>query len=190
MVRELSSSEIINLILEELDLRRIIAGWGNGEQRLGNIDELRKLALSYEENCNRLHTAATLGGFLLWLTNLGGEKLDSQSSGVGKDAVNVLTYHKSKGLEWPMVICHSLEGTLRDKIWGVQIIPEKEEVDLDNILGNRWLRYWVNPYSDQIRNTLLEERINASDVKKFAKKEALAEEARVLYVGITRARII
>ena len=185
---ELSSSEIINLVLEELDLRRIIASWGNGAQRLGNVDELRQLALSYEENCNRLHTAATLGGFLLWLNNLGAEDLDRQSSGVGRDAVNVMTYHKSKGLEWPMVICHDLEGTLRDKIWGVQIVPETDEVDLDNILGNRWLRYWVNPYADQIRNTLLEERINGSEVKAFAKKEALREEARVLYVGITRAR--
>ncbi|MEM1124021.1 MAG: 3'-5' exonuclease, partial [Bacteroidota bacterium] len=187
-VTELSSSEIINLVLEELDLRRIIASWGNGSQRLGNIDELRQLALSYEENCNRLHSAATLGGFLLWLNNLGADKLDHQSSGAGADAVNVMTYHKSKGLEWPMVICHDLEGNLRDKIWGVQIVPETDEVDFDNILGNRWLRYWVNPYADQIRNTLLEERINASEAKSLAKKEALREEARVLYVGITRAR--
>ncbi len=185
---ELSSSEIINLVLEELDLRRIIAGWGNGPQRMGNVDELRQLALSYEENCNRLHSAATLGGFLLWLNNLGAEGLDSQSSGAGRDTVNVMTYHKSKGLEWPMVICHDLEGNLRDKIWGVQIVPETDEVDLDNILGNRWLRYWVNPYADQSRNTLLEERINASEVKTIAKKAALEEEARVLYVGITRAR--
>jgi len=185
---ELSSSEIINLVLEELDLRRIIASWGNAPQRMGNIDELRQLALTYEENCNRLHSAATLGGFLLWLTNLGKEELDKQSSGAGRDAVNVMTYHKSKGLEWPMVICHDMEGKLRDKIWGVQIVPETDEVDLDNILGNRWLRYWVNPYADQIRNTPLEERINGSEVKAHAKKEALKEEARVLYVGITRAR--
>ena len=154
-VTELSSSEIINLVLEELDLRRIIASWGNSPQRMGNIDELRHLALSYEENCNRLHTAATLGGFLLWLNNLSSEGLDNQSSGVGRDAVNVMTYHKSKGLEWPMVICHDLEGNLRDKIWGVQIVPETEEVDLDNILGNRWLRYWVNPYADQIKKHLI-----------------------------------
>ncbi len=187
-VTELSSSEIINLVLEELDLRRILASWGNVEQRLDNVDELRHLALSYEENCNRLHTAATLGGFLLWLTNLGIENMDHQSSGAGKDAVNVLTYHKSKGLEWPIVICHSLEGSLQDRIWGVQVIPESKAIDLDNILGNRWLRYWVNPYADQIKNTLLEERLNGSEEKKIARTEALREEARLLYVGITRAR--
>ena len=187
-VTELSSAEIINLILEELDLRRVIAGWGNKEQRLDNIDQLRQLALTYEDNCNRLHTAATMGGFLLWLNNLKDAEQDHQSSGTGRDAVNVLTYHRSKGLEWPMVICHNLEINLRDKIWGAQIIQENDKVDLNNILGNRWLRYWLNPYSDQYGQTRLEERINHSPIKKTAQKLALQEEARLLYVGITRAR--
>ena len=134
-VKELSSSETINLVLDELDLRRIIASWGNKEQRLANIDELRKLALHYEEACNRLNSAATLGGFLLWLNNRSMEGNDKQSSGEGPDSVNVLTYHKSKGLEWPIVVCHSLEGKLRDNVWGVEIITESEEIDLNNILG-------------------------------------------------------
>ncbi len=187
-VKELSSSEIINLVLDELDLRRIISTWGNKEQRLANIDELRKLALKYEEACNRLHSAATLGGFLLWLNEMDYNKADLQSSGAGADAVNVMTYHKSKGLEWPIVVCHSLEGKLRDNIWGTAIVAETKEVDLNNILGNRWLRYWVNPYSDQIGGTNLEERLNASKVKVQAQADALKEEARVLYVGVTRAR--
>lgn len=187
-VKELSSSEIINLVLDELDLRRIIATWGNKEQRLANIDELRKLALKYEEACNRLHSAATLGGFLLWLNEMDHNEKDLQSSGAGADAVNVMTYHKSKGLEWPIVVCHSLEGKLRDKVWGTAIVTETKEVDLNNILGNRWLRYWVNPYADQIGGTNLEERLNSSAVKIQAQAQALQEEARVLYVGVTRAR--
>ena len=115
-------------------------------------------------------------------------KADLQSSGAGADSVNVMTYHKSKGLEWPIVVCHSLEGKLRDNVWGTAIVAETNEVDLNNILGNRWLRYWVNPYSDQIGGTNLEERLNSSKVKVQAQANALAEEARVLYVGVTRAR--
>lgn len=187
-VVELSSAEILNLLLEELDLRRIIVTWGNVEQRLANVDVLRKFALQYEEACNRLHAAASLGGFLLWLNDLENNEKDMQGSGETPDSVNVLTYHKSKGLEWPVVICHSLENMLRGDVWGMAIIPEKEEVDLDNVLGNRWLRYWVSPYADQFRGTLLEERINQSAAKENATKEALQEEARLLYVGITRAR--
>lgn len=187
-VVELSSAEILNLLLEELDLRRIIASWGNQQQRLDNVDVLRKFALQYEEGCNRLHSAASLGGFLLWLNDLENSDSDMQGSGEGPIAVNVLTYHRSKGLEWPIVICHSLTGKLRSDVWGIDIIPETEEVDLDNVLGNRWLRYWVNPYADQFRRTLLEERIEASTVKQTKKEQALEEEARLLYVGVTRAR--
>ena len=187
-VVELSSTEILNLMLEDLDLRRIIVSWGNTQQRLGNVDVLRKLAVKYEESCNRLHTAASLGGFLLWLNELESSGKDMQSSGENENAINVLTYHKSKGLEWPIVICHSLENPLRSDVWGVNIVAETEEVDLDNVLGNRWLRYWVNPYADQFSKTLLEERINQSPIKSKTIEKALQEEARLLYVGITRAR--
>ncbi len=187
-VLELSSTEILNLVIEELDLRRIIAQWGKVNQRLANVDMLRKLALQYEENCNRLHTAASLGGFLLWLNELVNKGEDMQGSAEGIDAVNVLTYHRSKGLEWPIVICHSLEGTLREQIFGISIVSETEEVDLNNVLGNRWLRYWVNPYADQKSGTKLMERLDASPAKAAVHEQALAEEARLLYVGITRAR--
>lgn len=187
-VQELSSAELLNLVMEELDLRRLIAAWGKLSQRLDNVDVLRKLALQYEEACNRLHTAASLGGFLLWLNELEAGDQDKQGSGEGQDAVNVMTYHKSKGLEWPMVICYSLEGRLRDRIWGVDIIPKTEKVDLDNLLGNRWLRYWINPYAAQIKNTPLEERLNNSEAKIRATRMAREEEARLLYVGVTRAR--
>ncbi|PHN06192.1 UvrD-helicase domain-containing protein [Flavilitoribacter nigricans] len=187
-VVELSSAEILDLLLEELDLRRIIVSWGNARQRLNNIDALRKYALQYEEACNRLHTAASLGGLLLYLNELAGGQNDDQGSGEGPDTVQVLTYHKSKGLEWPIVLCHSLEGKLRAEVWGVEIIPETDTVDLDNILGNRWLRYWVNPYADQFRNTPLAEKIDAGTDKAQKTQQALQEEARLLYVGLTRAR--
>ena len=187
-VTELSSTEILNLVLSDLDLRRIIAAWGNGQQRMDNVDVLRKLALQYEEACNRLHIAASLGGFLLYLNDLEGKQSDMQGSGESADAVNVLTYHRSKGLEWPLVVCHSLENNLKDNVWGISIMVESEEVDLDNLLANRWLRYWINPYSDQSKNTPLQERIDQSEIKKTVHQQALQEEARLLYVGITRAR--
>ncbi|NJN35498.1 MAG: hypothetical protein HC817_15790, partial [Saprospiraceae bacterium] len=118
---ELSSNEILNLILEELDLRRIIAAWGNTTQRLENIDVIRKFSLQYENACNRLNAAASLGGFLLWLAQLGEREKDTQSSGTGNDAVNVLTYHKSKGLEYPIVVMGNLEQSLRDDVFGIAL---------------------------------------------------------------------
>lgn len=185
---ELSSAEILDYVLEVLDLRRMITSWSNNRQRLENVETLRKFALDYEDACNRMHSAASLGGFYLWLDDLERNQRDMQSSGTGSDSVNVLTYHKSKGLEWPIVICHNLDDKLRSDVWGLEIVPETDEVDLSDVLGNRWLRFWVNPYGDQYRKTELETRINESEAKKEKLKRSLSEEARLLYVAITRAR--
>lgn len=185
---ELSCSETLNVVLDQLDLRRVVAAWGNPDARFANIDALRALAGQYEDACNRLHAAATTGGFLLWLDELAREERDFQGASGSQDAVNVMTYHKSKGLEWPVVLCHSLEGTLRDAVYGLNIVRESEEISLENPLANRLLRYWVNPYDDQIKGTNLATALETHEAKKLAVKQALEEEARVLYVGITRAR--
>ncbi len=185
---ELSGTEILNTVIEELDLRRVISKWGNVTQRLDNIDALRKLALQYEEGCNRLHTAASLAGLILWLNGLAKNGKDNQGAGVGKHAVNVLTYHKSKGLEWPIVICYNLENGLRDDLFGTKVIRDNEKIDINNPLANSWLRYWVNPYSDQNKSMPIIDRLNASDLKTETTQKSLEEDIRVMYVGLTRAR--
>ncbi len=187
-VVELSSAEILNLVLEEMDLRRIIMTWGSVDQRLANVDALRKLALKYEDACSRLHSAASLGGFLLWLNELESQDKDMQGSGENKDTINILTYHRSKGLEWPVVICNALEAPLRERLFGINIVSESAEIDIENILDNRWIRYWINPYAKQIGKTKLQERMSTSEEKMETTKAALEEEARLLYVGLTRAR--
>lgn len=183
-----SSAETLDTLLEELEIRRTVASWANVQQRFDNIDRLRYFAQQYEEACDRLYTASSLGGFLLWLLELERNEQDLQASGENADAVNVLTYHKSKGLEWPMVICHDLEQSLRADVFGLEIVPESQEIEVDNILGNRWLRYWVNPYDRSLPGTHLGERLQTSEVQTLKTKQSLEEENRLLYVGITRAR--
>lgn len=188
LIADLSAAEIINVVLDELDLRRMVASWGDATRRLDNLEQLRRYALDYESACVRLHTAASLSGLLLWLAALADRQLDMQSSGESPDAVRVLTYHSSKGLEYPITICHSLQGNLREQVWGLNLVPETDKPDLNNILGNRWVRFWVNPYSDQVKGTRLEANLQASEAFQLATAQAQAEEARLLYVGLTRAR--
>lgn len=185
---ELSCAETLDLLLGELDLRRIIASWGNTAQRLDNVEIFRKLAVQFEDSCNRLQAASSLGGFLLWLNRLEFTGRDFQSSGQSQRAVNVLTYHKSKGLEWPVVICYNLDARMRSDIWGVEIHSDAPEVDLGNLLGNRYLQYWVNPYGKQSANTALTGRITEHPARAKQIQKALEEERRLLYVGLTRAR--
>lgn len=185
---EYAASELLNLLLERLDLRRTIVAWGNGEQRLSNIDELRRLAVAYEDNCHRQHRAASLGGYLLYLDSLLRADKDTQGASEQPAAVNVLTYHRSKGLEWPVVLCLDLDQPLRAEVWGLAVINETEKVDLANPLAGRWLKYWVNPYGKSGGDLPWLSRLQASVWQETATEEALAEEARLLYVGFTRAR--
>lgn len=187
-VRELSAKEVLDLLIERLDLWRVVATWGNEAQRWANIDALRGYALSYEEACNRLHSAATLGGFLLWLNQLAQDKRDEQGKGSSHDAVNVLTYHASKGLEWAFVVCYDLENDLKEPGFGVRIEQESSEVDLNEPLKGRYIRYWLNPYGKQEKNTHLWKTIQEHESQKRARLHALEEEKRLLYVGLTRAR--
>lgn len=185
---EHSTSEMINLLLERLDLRRVIVAWGDGEQRLSNVDELRRLAVAYEDNCHRLHRAASLGGYLLYLDQLLRAEKDTQGASERPEAVNVLTYHRSKGLEWPAVVAMNLDQKLRADVWGISVEAEKEDVDLSRPLADRWLKYWVNPYGKQTRGVDWLEALGESKWQTAATEAATAEEARLLYVGFTRAR--
>ncbi len=187
-VRDLSSSEMLDLLITALDLRRQVVKWGRGQQRLDNLEQLRQYALQYEEGCNRMHNAASLAGYLLFLEGLHQREADLQGAGLGPDAVNLLTYHKSKGLEWPIVICHSLEDKIRADLWGLSLERDNETIELNDILAGAWLRYWVNPYDRQDKNMALTDRLMQTDLQARNVKNARQEEARLLYVGVTRAR--
>jgi len=187
-LQQLSCSEILQLVIERLHLEHLALSWGNKSKRLANIDELRRLSSVYEDNCFNSHAPATLGGFLLWLYDLRQAAKDDQGTDQDSNAVKILTYHKSKGLEWPITICTSLENGLRNSFTDVKIISKTSTVDLDNILGNRWLRFWINPYGQSNLKTPLRERIESSEFFIQDTHDALQEEARLLYVGLTRAR--
>lgn len=185
---ECTTAEILDLVLDTLDIRRIVASWGQSRQRLGNVEVIRSCVVQYEDACNRMHSAASLGGYLLWMTSLAAGKKDVQASGSGPDAVEVLTYHGSKGLEWPVTICHNMDSSLRSSVWGFEIVSTTDRVDLDQLLGNRLLRFWVNPYGRQVQGSALDDQIKAGPAYQAETRRALAEESRLLYVGLTRAR--
>ena len=188
-VLDLSAAEILDTAITQLDLRRKIAAWGNAEQRLQNIEMLRKMGTDYEQHCKKMHEAASLNHFLMWLQKQARNSADQQSTGAGENAVNITTYHKSKGLEFPITILSSLDKEVRENVWGLNIESDNNDVDFNNILGNRWMRFWVNPYGDtRSRETPISEKMETCKEKLASTLRALEEEARLLYVGITRAR--
>lgn len=142
----------------------------------------------------------TLGGFLDWLDAARDEErgLDSPASHVAEGAVQVLTVHAAKGLEWDVVAVPGLveaafpshrsyfppsDGGLpspTSKGWltGLGSIPYDLRGDRDGLPRLPW----------QDAEDLTE---LAADVKRFAEeggRHALEEERRLAYVAFTRAR--
>lgn len=184
----LSVFEILDQIISSLDIKRLIVEWGNPDQRLDNIDQIRSIALKYEESCKSLHIATSLSGFIFWCQRKIETKADFQGAGEGPDSVSVLTYHRSKGLEWPIVILLDLDKEVNTKINNLTIVPKNNTIDLSNILGNRWVRLWINPYGKNNKKTVLWDNIEKSPEWDYQNKQDLDEEIRVFYVGFTRAR--
>lgn len=167
--------------------------WGSGGQRRANLEKLFSIAQEYEASCESLKKASTLSGFLLHLERIKKEGTDELASFQGKEAVNVLTYHKAKGLEWPMVLLFQLEE-------GPEMRPDRElfntldmgtvdELDIADPLRERRLRYWPWPYGGKQKlPDDLDPDLEKTELWQRREKELNGEERRLMYVGFTRAR--
>ena len=185
----LSPSEAVRSITSMLDSIRTVARWGDYEHRLGNLDMLYALVLQYEEACRVHHESCTHAGCIAWLMDA---EEQPEAPGSGRNAVRVLTYHKAKGLEWPMVILHSLGSKPRENsCFGLQMMPPSATMDLDNPLEDRKVHYW--PWPCGTKKSLakaIQENVDIHPDKEVFARQSLQEELRLLYVGMTRARDI
>jgi ATP-dependent exoDNAse (exonuclease V) beta subunit len=141
----------------------------------------------YEDHCAAHHDAATLTGFLFWLENPSSPELDLQPVVTSGNAVHVLTYHKAKGLEWPVVIAADLNYQSPSTIFDVRV-QLTAEFDVNQPLANRTIRLWPNVFGKKTRNIPPLDRIlNSQEGRGWAAKNA-SEDRRLAYVGLTRAR--
>ncbi len=194
-VATLAPSEALEGVLAALDLAALCTRWPDPEQRVANLDALRALTASYEERCAHQREAATIAGLLRFFEEAAEEKLvrdeeiasDDQHVGAGEHAVTVSTYHRAKGLEWPVVILFSLDrGEKRDAF---EVCPETDRAVFDaaDPLGGRWIRYWPWPFGQQQKARLAQTAASSPEGLSVAQREE-RERVRLLYVGFTRAR--
>ena len=187
-----SPVEIVARVLNYVGIRPIATAWGpdaiTAAQRQRNLDAFLHLSVEYENHCASQHEAATLTGFLFWLENPTSPDLDLQPVMTGGDAVHVLTYHRAKGLEWPVVVATDLHYKWWSRIWEVRVESASGKLDLDDPLEGRTIRFYPNVFGRNLKGVPVLDNIMSSQEATRAAAEANAEGRRLAYVGMTRAR--
>ncbi|MDR2650427.1 MAG: helicase-exonuclease AddAB subunit AddA, partial [Clostridiales bacterium] len=166
-------SHLLSMVLTETGYYNIAGALPGGVTRQANLRELLDRAARYEET-----TFNGLFHFIRYMDRLrksGAEIRVAESADVsGEDQVAIMTIHKSKGLEFPVVFV-SMLGKQFNRL------DEREAVIFHQDMGIGAV--YVNT----------ESRVKTETLPRFAvsrriRMESLSEELRVLYVAITRAR--
>ena len=144
----------------------------NGEQRNANLNMLVEKAMEYEKTSYR-----GLFNFVRYIQKLQQYQVDYGEvnlSGTGESAVQIMTIHKSKGLEFPVVFAAGMgkRFNFRDMNASILIHPELG-IGADAILPEK--RIIAPSLCRQI-------------IRRALLMESLGEELRVLYVALTRAK--
>jgi ATP-dependent exoDNAse (exonuclease V) beta subunit len=191
-IQYLTPVEVMEQAIHSADIRRVILTWCNdielGKQRLLNVDKLLRFAEDYQEQCSNEGNVATVTGLLLWLEQLAKNKEDNQAANTDRNAVQLLTHHGAKGLEWPIVIAMDLDSNIKKNLWGLSVRDDCDELDITQPLTGRRLQYWLWPFGKQSKGIELNDRIEQSPYGLAAQERAIGEAKRLLYVSLTRPR--
>lgn len=174
-------------IADLLPIRDICRRWGNADERLANLNVLRSFAVRYAKLASEDGAGMTPAGLSAFLTDLDDGKNDPQAFSPDADAVIISTWHKAKGLEWPIVVLYELDADFSRPSLDIHIFSDLERIDPKEPLAKRLIRYWPNPYHFRTKAQFHERIQNHSAYKKKAEIER-KENLRLLYVGWTRAR--
>ena len=164
----LTLTELLSEIYAVTPIMEVNAFGPGGEQRVGNLVKIKETAALLESK-----GPVTLSAFLTILTKLSLTREDEGEAVVteeGRNAVRIMTVHRAKGLEFPIVFVPDLgrEITYRPK---KGIFLDRSEKDVSGAQ--------LGPVADLGYNLF---------IKQSEERRAAAEEKRLLYVAATRAR--
>lgn len=164
--------ELILLILRATGYGECAAAMPGGGQRSANLEMLVEKAMEFEKTSYR-----GLFNFIRYMEQLQKYQVDfGEVSLVGEneDTVRIMSIHKSKGLEFPVVFAAGMgkRFNMQDANAGLVIHPD---------LGIGM--YGIEPQLRVKMPTMLRQVM-----QKQIRLESLGEELRVLYVALTRAK--
>lgn len=164
--------ELISILLEKSAFGQYVAAMPAGDRRALNLSTLLEKAISYEQTSYK-----GLYHFIRYIDALNKYEVDmgeAETLGENEDVVRLMTIHKSKGLEFPVVFVSGLgkKFNMRDS-QGALVLHTDLGLGIEEISGNPKIR----------RKSIIKNEI-ANQIT----QESLGEELRVLYVALTRAK--
>ncbi len=161
--------ELLERIFELTDMEAVFAAMPGGEARRNDLQAFYMLACQYEATGPK-----DLERFLEHLDALEQKGLLSGQETSGAGAVTIMSIHKSKGLEFPVVFLCGLSRRFNRESLNEQVLCQQ-----DLGLG----LCCVDPET-RVRYNAISKRAIAAKMS----ADSLSEEMRVLYVALTRAR--
>jgi len=173
------SGEIADLIWQvyrKTGYLSYVTAMANGQQRRANLLKLHERAIQFEGFVSG-GGQPSLRRFIEFLEKL--EEAGQDWSGAEPEAsvgnaVRIMSIHRSKGLEFPVVFLAELNSPFSSKDFASDCIA-----DASYAVGLRVIDRTTNTKLDSIAYQLIERE---------KREKFLAEEMRILYVGMTRAR--
>ena len=171
-VEYLKVSDLVLLILNRYNYKEIVAGEDNGQIKAENLRLLYERAAEYDRGLN-----SSLMGFMIYIQTIMDSDQDltpAKLEGEASDTVKIISIHKSKGLEYPVVIIANVFGRFN------------MEDTTKSILWHEKFGFGL-PYTDTERR-IKYPSIPHKLISKTLRNELMAEEMRILYVAMTRAK--
>ncbi|MBQ9168614.1 MAG: helicase-exonuclease AddAB subunit AddA [Oscillospiraceae bacterium] len=162
-------AQLLERIFTLTRMDSIYAAMPGGQARVSNLRTFYQLAVDFEANGRR-----DLSQFLDYLTMMEDKGLIAAGEQTSSGCVTLMSIHKSKGLEFPVVFLCGLSREFNRESQRAQVLCDKE-------LG---LGLSAVDRKNRVRYPTIAKRAIA--VKSTA--ESLSEELRVLYVAMTRAK--
>ena len=171
MSPDMSAFRFIRYVYDKTGLPERVGAGRGGNKRRNNLMLLAEYARRFEQNGYK-----GLFGFLTYIRSLQDEGLvlAGYDAAISDDVVQIMSVHKSKGLEFPVVFLADTSKHFNYKdIQKPLVLHPEFGVGLRRIDRQRRIEYPT---------------ISGMAVQSKLKTEMLAEELRVLYVAMTRAR--
>lgn len=168
----LSTRELLSRIMEESHYLEYVTAMPEGQRRRANAQMLLQKAEAFEKT-----NFKGLYHFVRYIDQI--EKYDRDQGGAAgtgetADAVRVMTIHKSKGLEFPVCFVAGMGRKMNRRDSSAQVLT-----DMDMGIGVDQIDPLLRVRRRTLRKTALSRKILL---------DSQAEELRVLYVALTRAK--